>query len=136
MVTTDLSLLSNISELLEKLMYSRLYRFLDIFQCLSEFQFGFRANHSTSHALISISEKIREALDSDHYACGVFLDFQKAFDTVDHNILIAKLKHYGVHGIANDWFLSYLHNRTQFVTINGFKSSPKMIILVFLRAQF
>ena len=76
-----ISLLSNISKLLEELMYSRLYSFLNIFNCITELQIGFRANHSTSHALISITEKIREILDSGNFACGVFIDFQKAFDS-------------------------------------------------------
>ena len=118
-----ISLLSNISKLLEKLMYSRLYSFLNIFNCISELQFGFRAKHSTSHALISITEKIREALDTGHFACGVFIDLQKAFDTVDHDILVSKLEYYGVRGVVKNWFSSYFKNRKQFVTINGFKSS-------------
>ena len=71
-------------------MYSRLYRFLNIYNCLNELQFGFQANHSTNHALISITEKIRNALDTDHFACGVFIDLRKAFDTVDHKILVKK----------------------------------------------
>ena len=122
-----ISLLSNISKLLEKLMYSRLYSFLNIFNCLSELQFGFRNKHSTSHALISITEKIRTALDNGHFACGIFIDLQKAFDTVDHNILVSKLEYYGVRGVAQNWFSSYLQNRKQFVTINGFKSSLKNV---------
>ena len=122
-----ISLLSNISKLLEKLMYSRLYSFMTIFTCLAELQFGFRANHSTSHALISITEKIREALDNGHLACGIFIDLQKAFDTVDHGILLSKLEYYGARGIVKNWFSSYLHNRNQYVTINGFKSSLKPI---------
>ena len=73
--------------------------------------------------LISITEKIRTALDSGHYACGVFIDLQKAFDTVDHNILVSKLEYYGVCGIAKSWLSSYLQDRKQFVTLNGFKSS-------------
>ena len=104
-------------------MFSRLYNFLNIFNCLSEFQFGFRSKHSTSHVLVSITEKIREALDTGHFACGIFIDLQKAFDTVDHNILISKLEYYGVRGTAKNWFSSYLHKRKQFVTINGFNSS-------------
>ena len=122
-----ISLLSNISKLLEKLMYSRLYSFLNIYNCLSELQFGFRTKHSTSHALISITEKIREALDTGHFACGIFIDLQKAFDTVDHDILVSKLEYYGARGVAKQWFSSYLHNRRQFVTINGFESSLKTI---------
>ena len=73
-------------------MYSRLYSFLDIYNCLSELQFGFRTKHSTSHALVCITEKIREALDKGLFACGVFIDLQKAFDTVDHDILVSKLE--------------------------------------------
>ena len=87
----------------------------------------FVANHSTSHALVSITEKIREALDTGHFACGIFIDLQKAFDTVDHDILVSKLEYYGARGIAKSWFTSYLHNRKQFVTIKGFKSSLKTI---------
>ena len=76
-------------------------------------------NHSTMHALVSMSEDIRNALDNDQIVCGVFLDLQKAFDTVDHNILIKKLEYYGIRGIANNWFKSYLSNRKQAVLVNG-----------------
>ena len=86
-------------------------------------QFGFRANHSTFHALISLTEDIRQALDNNYFACGIFIDFQKAFDTVDHNILLKKLEHYGVRGLANDWFKSYLLDRKQYVSINGTDSN-------------
>ena len=108
-------------------MYSRLYNFMNIFNCLIELQFGFRANHSTTHALVSITEIIREALDTGHFACGLFIDLQKAFDTVDHDILVSKLEYYGARGITKNWFSSYLKDRKQFVTINGFKSSLKNI---------
>ena len=122
-----ISLLSNINKIFEKLMFSRLIYFLDSFKCIYERQFGFRERHSTNHALISITEKIREALDNDNFACGIFVDLQKAFDTVNHEILLKKLEHYGIRGISNDWFRSYLHNRKQFVSINGFESSNKVI---------
>ena len=88
-----ISLLSNINKIFEKLVFSRVYKFLDKYDCLYELQFGFRAKHSTDHALINISEQIRQILDSKSgspnkkYACGVFVDFQKAFDTVNHTIL-------------------------------------------------
>ena len=71
----------------------------------------------TNHALASITEEIRKALDNDEFACGVFLDFQKAFDTVNHEILIAKLNHYGIREIALDWLKSYLTNRMQLTSI-------------------
>ena len=108
-------------------MYSRLYSFLTLNKSVSDLQFGFRTNYSTSHALLSLTEHIREALDTGNFACGVFIDLQKAFDSVDLNILVKKLNYYGVRGIPSDWFNSYLHNRKQFVTINGFNSSLKSI---------
>ena len=122
-----ISLLSNINKIFEKIMYTRLYNFLDIHNCIYNLQFGFREKHSTNHALFSITEKIREALDNNNFACGIFIDLQKAFDTVDHNILLQKLNHYGIRGVANNWFNSYLSNRTQFVSINGFQSKTKNI---------
>ena len=120
-----ISLLSNINKIFEKLVYSRLYKFMEIHDCIYELQFGFRAKHSTQHALASLTELVRLALDEGKFACGIFVDFQKAFDTVDHSILLNKLEHYGVRGLANDWFRSYLTNRKQYVSINGFDSSPK-----------
>ena len=94
-------------------MYSGLFYFPNKYNCLYQKQFGFRNSHSTNHVLITITETIREALDRDEYSCGVFLDFQKAFDTVNHDILISKLNHYGVRGLSLDWFKSYLTNRQQ-----------------------
>ena len=82
-------------------------------------QFGFRQKHSTNHALIDITESIRKALDNGKFACGVFIDLQKAFDTVNHHILTNKLNYYGIRGIANNWFKSYLVNRSQYVSIQG-----------------
>ena len=95
--------------------------------CIYSLQFGFRKKHSTNHALIEITETIRQALDNKKIACGIFVDLQKAFDTVNHDILIAKLDHYGIRGTANNWFTSYLKNRSQFVSILGFDSSIKPI---------
>ena len=122
-----ISLLSNINKIFEKLVYGRLYSFLNIHNCIYELQFGFRSGHSTNHALISLTEMIREALDNSSFACGVFIDLQKAFDTVDHNILLSKLEHYGVRGLANSWFKSYLTNRKQFVSINGVNSNNQIM---------
>ena len=120
-----ISLLSNLNKKFEKIVYKRLYSFLDRLNCIYEFQFGFRVGHSTNHALLSLTEKVREALDSGKFACGVFIDLQKAFDTVDHSILLTKLKHYGIKGIANDWFRSYLTGRSQYTSVNGFDSEHR-----------
>ena len=117
-----ISLLSNINKIFEKLMFSRIYSFLTLHNCIYELQYGFRAKHSTMHALVSITEKIRDSLDAGNFACGIFIDLQKAFDTVDHDILLKKLDHYGIRGNANNWIKSYLSNRKQFVSINGFES--------------
>ena len=81
-------------------MYKRIYSFLE---CLYELQFGFRAKHSTVHTLINITDKNRSALDNNKVACGIFIDLQKAFDTVNHEILLTKLDYYliimGLEGI-------------------------------------
>ena len=114
-----ISLLSNIEKILEKLRYKRLYTFINN-NNIYNLQFGFRKQYSTSHALINITENIRKALDDGSMGCGVFVDLQKTFDTVDHQILLAKLNHYGIRGVSNDWFKSYLSNQNQYVSINGF----------------
>ena len=84
--------------------------------------FGFRQQYSTSHTLINITENIRKTLDDGKISCGIFVDLQKAFDTVGHQTLLAKLNRYAIRGISNDWFKSYLSNCSQYVSINGYDS--------------
>ena len=122
-----ISLLSNVDKIFEKLVHSRLISFLDSSNVIYQKQFGFRKNHSTAHTLISITEEIRKSLDQGHFSCGVFIDLQKAFDTVDHKILLDKLRHYGIRGKANQWFYSYLSDRRQFVSIARENSETKPI---------
>jgi len=86
-------------------------------------QFGFRKGHSTTHAITALTEIVRSSLDKTEFSAAVFLDLQKAFDTVDHNILLQKLCHYGVRGVALKVFESYLKNRSQCVVINDAKSN-------------
>ena len=74
-------------------------------------QFSFRSNHSTDFAILSIIDKVQQAIDQGDLSCDIFLDFSRAFDSVDHAILIEKLDFYGIRGIAKDWFTSYLTNR-------------------------
>ena len=110
-----ISLLSNIDKIFERITYNHLYKFLETNNLIYSLQFGFRQKHSTSHALIHLTDKIREQLDKGNFACGIFVDFQKAFDIVDHQILIQKFNYYGIRGIANNWFSSSLQNRTLLV---------------------
>ena len=108
-------------------MYTRLDTFLSLSEIIYKFQFGFRKQYSTNHALLSIVEQIRSALDKNMFTCGVFIDLEKAFDTVNHQILLSKLNHYGIRGVANKWFSSYLSSRYQTVSLNG-ESSRKLPI--------
>ena len=117
-----ISLLSIFSKIYENIMYARFYQFLEKSHLVFSLQFGFRAKHSTNHALISITETIKESIDNNKFGCGVFLDLRKAFDTVNHKILLAKLQHYGVREMAFNWFQSYLTNRRQYVEVNGTSS--------------
>ena len=121
------SLLCTLSKVFEKIMYNRLIKFLDKFSILYEYQFGLRRKRSTHMALISLIDKLTQAIENGEYVIGVFLDFSKAFDTVDHKILLDKLYHYGVRGCAHKWFISYLTDRQQFVTYNGVKSRNQLI---------
>ena len=91
-----ISLLSNVEKILEKFMY-----FLTENNIIYDLQFGFRQKFSASHALINLTENIRQALDEGYIGCGIFVDLQKAFDTVDHEILLSKLDCYGIRGISN-----------------------------------
>ena len=102
-------------------MYSHLLKFFNKNDLLNKFQFGFRNNHSAFTALIILMEKLITALDNGNCAFGLFLDFQKAFDTADHHILLDKLHCYGVRATAHDCFTSYLSNCLQLVNYNGYE---------------
>ena len=119
-----ISLLSVFSKIVEKLiiMHKRLYFFLEKYDILHSLQFGFCAKHSTLDALISLTESVKQTIDESMFGCDVFIDLQKAFDTVNHPILLQKLQHYGVRGTALNWFSSYLIDRKQYVSVNGHTS--------------
>ena len=99
-----ISLLSNIGKIIEKLIYKRLNHFLEKCKVCYALQFGFRLNTSTNNALMSITENIQTHLDKNELTAGVFVDLRKAFDTVDHDILLTNLDYYGIRGLSNDWF--------------------------------
>ena len=109
-----ISIISNIGKLIEKIVHKRLYSFLEKKYLLFKQQYGFRSKLSTSHALIDITNRTHEACDNSQHACGIYVDFKNDFDTVNHNILLDKLAHYGVRGIENKWFKTYLN-----VTVSG-----------------
>ena len=122
-----ISLLPIFNKIFEKLICIQLKSFLEKYKIYVDFQFGFRADHSTVMALTEMIDNIRCLLDSKHYVIGLFVDFSKAFDTVDHNILLYKLSHYGIRGHAHKFFKSYLTDRKQFTTVNNKNSSMKNI---------
>ena len=122
-----ISLLSNINKILEKLMFNRLYSFLETNKCIYDLQFGFRQKYSTNHALMSMTQQIKDTIEKGNLAVGVFIDFQKAIDTVNHEILLRKLEHYGIRGLALDWFSSYLSKRMQYVSIEKTSSTTEYI---------
>jgi len=117
-----ISLLSIFGKLLEKLMQNRLCTYLEKFNILYDYQFGFRKYYGTALALIEVIDSIYRHLDNHEKTIGVYLDLQKAFDTVNHDILIHKLSIYGIRGTTLTWFKNYLSNRKQFTVLADAKS--------------
>ena len=113
-----ISILSHFSKIFEKLMHKNLVSFLDTNNIITKHQFGFRSGLSTFLALNQLHNYILRLNDSGQYTCGIFLDLKKAFDTVNHKILLDKLNHYGIRGLALHLFKSNLHSRQQFVYAN------------------
>lgn len=108
-------------------MFVRLSDFITKQNILCKTQHGFQAGHSTMMSLINLQDKISEAIDKNEFSIGVFIDIAKAFDTVDHTILICKLENMGIRGIALKWFKDYLQERHQHVSCNGYLSTAKLI---------
>ena len=116
-------------------MHNRLSTFLNIKDIIYPLQLGFRQNYTTSYAVLHLTETIKEALDQGKYGCRICVDLQKAFDTVDHNIILGNLKHYGIRGVAYSWFESYLKDRKQYISINGYNSKHLSISLDVLQGS-
>ena len=123
-----ISTLSSFSKVLEKLIYNQLYNFLEKYSILYKYQFGFRKGYSTEQAILEITDSLKKAMDKKLVTCGLFLDFSKAFDTINHDILLSKLYSYGIRGNPLRWFESYLYNRNQVVKIGDTISSSQTII--------
>ena len=117
------SVLPIFSKLLERLVYNRLIKFINDNKPLYDYQFGFQRGKSTQLAVMMLFVKITEALDNKECVIVIFLDFSKAFDTVDHEILLLKLEKYGIQGTELQWLNDYLSNRRQYVTYSNYKPS-------------
>ena len=112
-----ISLLSSFSKIFEKFVYKRVCSFLEKNNLIFKRQFGFRSGCSSNHAIVNLVESIKK-----YNVCSVFIDLEKAFDTVDHQMLLKKVDHYGIRGLAHNWFQSYLFYRQQFIFISGSSS--------------
>ena len=121
------SVLPIFSKLFERVMYSRLFSFVNKHNILYKYQFGFREKHGTNLAMITLVEKILNEMDQGNIVLGLYLDLRKAFDTVNHTILLNKLNKYGVRDISLKWFHSFLSNRKQFVSYNKVNSTYRDI---------
>ena len=113
-----ISILPAISKVIEKVIYNQLYSFFSQHKLLNESQYGFRAEHSTEYAALELVDRLNSVLDNNEIPFSIFLDLSKAFDTIDHSILINKLSHYGIKGIPLNLMKSYLLNRQQYVQYN------------------
>lgn len=117
-----ISLLSIFNRIFEKLVYKRLIKFVNKHNILYSSQYGFRSRHSTQHATLEILNDILSNFDKGQFTFCLFIDLKKAFDTVNYDILLSKLGHYGFKGVVNDSFKSYLIGRRQYTTVNGYIS--------------
>ena len=122
-----ISILPIFSKIIEKVVHHQLYGFLQRNRILSPNQYGFRKKLSTSDAITDMLQYLYDNLDKGHTVISIFLDFSKAFDTVNHNILLKKLELYGIRGVPHEWFRSYLSNRSQFVSTNNVSSNIENI---------
>ena len=113
----------HINKVFEKLIHTRMYRFLQKNKILNPNQYGFRKKCSTAFAIYDLIENKLKNLDENLFTCALYVDLSKAFDTVDHSILLKKLEHHGIRGVPLELFKSYLNDRKQYTVVNGSKST-------------
>jgi hypothetical protein len=130
-----IALVNCFSKILEKIVATSLFNHLDLNDLLFIHQYGFQRGKSTEHNLIHITNYIGQALNDGNWCIGVFLDLKKAFDTVQHDILLSKLPKFGITGNILEWFKSYLSGRKQCVDINGTLSDLKDILMSVLQGS-
>ena len=124
-----ISLLPSISKIFEFYLYEQLLSYFDRFNIITTEQCGFRKNTSTNVCIANFLKKVIECLDERGYCVGIFMDLRKAFDLVNHDILLNKMEHYGIRGNALSLFTSYLTGRTQYVEMKGFSSAKRSVSL-------
>ena len=108
-------------------MFKLLKAFLDKHDVFFKAQYGFRDKHSTQHAIVDFVNTIQSNMDKQPGTRGIFIDLEKAFDTVDHSVLLNKLYHYGIRGIINDWLSSYLSGHTPITEVNSCISRKQIV---------
>ena len=123
-----ISILPVLSKLLERIMYNKVYNHVVNNQLLYNKQFSFQKQVSTEYAIVQLTREILDSFDKNQFTLGVFIDLSKAFDTVNHEILLSKLRYFGIEGTYLKWFQSYLHNRKQFITFGNNKKSDLLPI--------
>ena len=123
-----ISILPCLSKVFEKLFYLRLSGFLTKFNILNHHQYGFRPHHSTAMAILELVNNIYEGFENNQYTVRVFIDLKKAFDTVNHEILLDKLNFYGIRGIPLTSLTSYLSHRQQCVMVHDHTSSYNSVV--------
>ena len=117
-----ISLLASISKIFERVVFNQIYQYFVENNLLFDGQYGFRNHHSTELAALELVDRISNGLDKKETPVSIFLDLSKAFDTLDHKILLNKLQYYGIKDVALQWFSSYSSDRFQFVEMDGFRS--------------
>ena len=118
-----ISVLSSFSKIFEKAVYTRLENYINYNNILSSKQYGFRSKYSTYMAMLDMCNNITDSVDNKLFSVGIFIDLAKAFDTINHKILLTKLEHYGIRGITLQWFSDYLSNRKQYVSVSNVNSN-------------
>ena len=118
---------SSISKVFEKTIYSQLFQYLSVHSLLHANQYGFRAKYSAELAINELVDRIYSQLDENKIPIAIFMDLSKAFDTIDHEILITKMEHYGITNLESKWCKSYLSDRKQYVEFNNTQSATEII---------